>query len=164
MARAYLSLGSNIEPAKHLRQAVAALRERFGKITLSRLYRTAAVGFEGPAFLNASAAIDTELSPEALDAWLHALEDALGRRRDGPRFSSRTLDIDLLLYDDRVLKGASHLQLPRPELAAQAFVLGPTAEIAPQLVHPTDGRTLGAMWQAMNAADALVAVPWDSAD
>lgn len=155
MARAYLSLGSNLEPEQHLRAAVQALRQQFGALTLSRVYRTAAVGFDGPAFLNAAAGIDTGLSPQALDTWLHRLEAAQGRRRDGPRFSSRTLDIDLLLHDDRVLRGEGHLQLPRPELATEAFVLGPMAEIAPDLEHPTLHRSLAELWAAMPGHERL---------
>ena len=146
MGVAYLSLGSNIEPGHNLRAAVAALRERFGEVVLSPVYRTEAVGFAGDAFLNAAARIASDLDAEALDAWLHALEDAQGRRRDVPRFSSRPLDIDLLLYDDVILRGAGHLELPRPELVEQAFVLRPMAELAPDLMHPTLKRSLTELW------------------
>lgn len=148
MARAWLSLGSNIEPEQHLAQALDALRERFGALVVSPTYRTAAVGFEGPDFLNLAVGLETELDPVALDAWLHALEDRLGRRRDVPRFSSRTLDIDLLLYDDVVLKGPGNLELPRPELVTQAFVLQPMADIAADVPHPTLGRTIRELWEA----------------
>ena len=151
MAIAYLSLGSNIAPEKHLRAAIAELRERFGDVQLSPIYRTPAVGFEGADFLNAAARIETTLDPHELDAWLHALEDRHARERSGPRFSSRTLDVDLLLHDDRVLRGAGHLELPRAELATQAFVLKPMADIAPQLLHPVLGRTLGELWAEMRA-------------
>ena len=102
MARAYLSLGSNLEPERHLAAALAALRARYGELLVSPTYRTPAVGFEGPDFLNLAVGLDTDETPEALDAWLHALEDAQGRRRDVPRFSSRTLDVDLVLYDQLV--------------------------------------------------------------
>ena len=145
--RAYLSLGSNIEPQTHLRAAIDALRARFGDVVVSPVYRTPAVGFDGPAFLNAAAIVDSDLEPQALSDWLHALEDAHGRDRSGPRFSDRTLDIDIVLFDDRVLDGAGHLRVPRPELK-HAFVLRPLADIAPQVGVPGTGRTLAQLWAA----------------
>jgi len=90
--------------------------------------------------------IESDLDVHALDTWLHALEDAHGRRRDVPRFSSRPLDIDVVFFDDLVLDGPGHLQLPRPELQ-HAFVLRPLADIAPDFVHPLSGLTLGRLWQ-----------------
>lgn len=143
--RAYLSLGSNVAPERHLRAAIDALRERFGGVIVSPVYRTDAVGFDGPAFLNAAAIVDSDLEPQPLNDWLHALEDAHGRDRSGPRFSDRTLDIDIVLFDDRVLGGEDHLRLPRPELK-HAFVLRPLADIAPDAVVPGTGRTLAQLW------------------
>ena len=159
MARALLSLGSNIEPERHLAAAVEALRQRFGELTLSSCYRTPAVGFEGADFLNAGALIETDLAPQALNDWLHRLEDAHGRRRDVPRFSSRTLDIDIVLYDDLVLRGEGNLKIPRGELK-HAFVLGPLAEIAPDAIEPLSGRTLGELWQAHPEHGSLRVQPW----
>ena len=145
MPKAYLSLGSNLEPETHLRRAIEELRERFGVVIVSPFYRTPAVGFDGPDFLNAAAIVETDLDVFALDAWLHALEDAHGRRRDVPRFSSRPLDIDIVFFDDLVLKGPGHLEIPRPELR-HAFVLKPLADIAPEFRDPVSGRTLAELW------------------
>lgn len=145
MGRAYLSLGSNIEPVRHLRSAFAALRERFGKVRVSPVYRTPAVGFDGDDFLNAAAILETDLDPHALNDWLHALEDAHGRDRSGPRFGPRPLDIDIVFYDDLTLDGPGHLQIPRDELK-HAFVLKPLADLAPDYVHPRIGRSLAALW------------------
>jgi 2-amino-4-hydroxy-6-hydroxymethyldihydropteridine diphosphokinase len=149
MHSAYLSLGSNLDPERHLRAAVAALRERFGDVVLSPVLRTPAIGFDGPDFLNAAAIIRTDLDPHALDAWLHALEALLGRDRSGPRFSSRTLDLDIVFYDDLVITPtpASHLQIPRPELQ-HAFVLQPLAQIAPDFRDPLSGSTITQLWAA----------------
>ncbi|MFC3551301.1 2-amino-4-hydroxy-6-hydroxymethyldihydropteridine diphosphokinase [Lysobacter cavernae] len=147
MSRAYLSLGSNLDAAVHLRGAIAALRDRFGAVVLSPVYRTRAVGFDGADFYNAAAIIETGLEPQALNAWLHALEDAHGRDRSGPRYGDRTLDIDIVLFDDRVLEGPGNLRIPRPELK-HAFVLRPLAEIAPDVVVPGGGRTLAQLWAA----------------
>ena len=147
MGCALLSLGSNLEPERNLAAAATALRARFPSVRFSPVYRVPAVGFEGPEFLNAAAQLESDLDPVALDAWLHALEDAQGRRRDVPRFSSRTLDIDLVFYDDQVLRGPGHLQLPRPELK-HAFVLLPLAMLAPTFRDPLSGRTLAQLWAA----------------
>jgi 2-amino-4-hydroxy-6-hydroxymethyldihydropteridine diphosphokinase len=147
MSKAYLSLGSNREPGQHLRAAIAALRKHFGDVVLSPVYRTRAVGFDGGDFLNAAAIIDTTLDPFALNDWLHALEDAHGRDRSGPRYGDRTLDMDIVLFDDLVLEGEGHLQIPRAELK-HAFVLKPLADIAPDVVVPGSGRTLGELWAA----------------
>lgn len=145
MGKAYLSLGSNVEAERNLRSAFAALSARFGSIVASMTYRFPAVGFDGPDFLNAAAVIDSDLDPQALNVWLHELEDAHGRDRSGPRFGDRPLDIDIVFYDDLVLSGPGHLQLPRDELR-HAFVLRPLAEIAPDFVDPRSGRTLAALW------------------
>ena len=144
---ALLSLGSNLEPEANLLAAARALRERFGEVRFSPVYRVPAIGFDGPDFLNAGALLQSDLDPVALDAWLHALEDAQGRRRDVPRFSSRTLDIDLVLFDDLVLRGPGHLEIPRPDLR-HAFVLKPLADLAPDFVEPLSGRTLAQLWAA----------------
>lgn len=154
MTRVYLSLGSNEAPERHLTAALRALRERFGALIESPVYRTPAVGFDGPDFLNLAVGIDTDLPPMVLNDWLHALEDHHGRRRDVPRFSSRTLDIDIVLYGDLVLHGPGHLEVPRGELVKHTFVLKPMADIAPELVHPTVGRTLSDLWRAHPARDS----------
>jgi len=151
MARAYLSLGSNLEPEKHLSAAITELRERFGGIAVSPVYRFPAVGFDGPDFLNLAVGIDTEVEPQALNDWLHALEDRHGRRRDVPRYSSRTLDIDIVLYGDRVIAGSGNLEVPRTELL-QTFVLQPLAAIAPDAIHPTLHRSIGELWSERSVA------------
>lgn len=159
MSRAYLSLGSNVDANAHLRAAVEALRERFGTVLLSHVYRTRAVGFDGPDFHNAAAVVDSDLDAHALNAWLHALEDAHGRDRSGPRYGDRTLDIDIVLFDDLALEGAGNLRIPRPELK-HAFVLRPLAEIAPDAVVPGDGRTLAQLWAVHPDHD----IAWETAD
>ena len=145
MPRAYLSLGSNQDPERHLTRALAELDAKFGAVAVSRFIRTPAVGFDGPDFLNTAAIVETDLGIVELDAWLHALEDAHGRRRDVPRFSDRPLDIDVVFYDDLVFRGPGNLQVPRPELQ-HAFELRPLAEIAPDFRDPGSGRTLAELW------------------
>jgi 2-amino-4-hydroxy-6-hydroxymethyldihydropteridine diphosphokinase len=146
VTRVYLSLGSNIEPEKNLRAALAELRERFASLVVSPVYRYAAVGFDGPDFLNLAVGMDSDLDPLALNDWLHALEDRHGRCRDVPRFSSRTLDADIVLFGDRVVNGPGHLQVPRAELD-EAFVLQPLADIAAEIRHPLSGRSMQQLWR-----------------
>jgi len=157
MARVYLSLGSNLQPQRYLRAALDELRARFGAIEVSPAYRSKAVGFDGPDFVNLAVGLDTELAPEALNEWLHALEDRHGRRRDVPRYADRTLDVDIVLYDDLVRQGAGHLDIPRKELQ-HAFVLRPIADIAPGLRHPVDGRSMAELWAAFPAESEPLAL------
>jgi len=141
----YLSLGSNEDPKHYLMLAIDALKDKFGEILLSPVYRTPAIGFEGPDFLNAAARIKTDIDVLELDAWLHQLEDRHGRKRDVPRYSSRTLDIDIIFFDDLIISGPGNLCIPRPELK-QPFVLKPLADIAPNFRDPVSGKTLARCW------------------
>lgn len=152
MTTVLLSLGSNLQPHQHLHAAVEALRARFGAVTASPAYRTPAVGFDGPDFLNNAVALDTDLPLDDLDAWLHALEDAHGRDRSGPRFSDRTLDLDVVFYGDLIVEGPGHLRIPRPELK-HAFVLKPLADIAPDFIDPVSGLDLATLWRAHRQHD-----------
>lgn len=145
MGKAYLSLGSNIAPEHNLASGLRAMRERFGPLRVSPVYRTRAVGFDGPDFLNAAVVLDSELDVHALNDWLHALEDAHGRDRSGPRFGDRPLDVDIIFYDDLVTEGPGNLRVPRDELR-HAFVLRPLADIAPAFVDPRTGMTLADLW------------------
>jgi 2-amino-4-hydroxy-6-hydroxymethyldihydropteridine diphosphokinase len=159
MARVYLSLGSNQEPQRYLPAAIASLRARFGAITVSPAYRSRSVGFDGADFVNLAVGLNTDLSPEALNDWLHALEDSHGRRRDLPRYSNRMLDIDIVFYDALVLDGTGHLQIPRKELQ-HAFVLRPIADIAPAFRHPQSGLSMAELWAAFPAEhEPLVVEP-----
>lgn len=145
MARVYLSLGSNLDPERHLRDALAALRARFGEVAVSPVYRSDAVGFAGAAFLNCAAAFDTDLPHDALRTWLRELEDAGGRDRSLPRYADRTLDLDIALWCDG---GTCRTDLSREEFE-RAHVLAPLADIAPDVREPFSGEPLGGRWQQL---------------
>jgi 2-amino-4-hydroxy-6-hydroxymethyldihydropteridine diphosphokinase len=151
VARIYISLGSNIEREAHTRAGIRALQQAFGELELSSVYESESVGFDGDAFYNMVIACDTDLEVHAANKVLADIEDANERDRSGPKFSSRTLDLDLLLYDDRVLS-ENGLTLPRDEILKNAFVLWPLAEIAPDLKHPVVKKTYAELWAGFDHA------------
>lgn len=145
MARVFFGLGSNIDPQLNLRLAIDELERRFGNVERSPAYRSSAVGFDGPDFLNLVVALDTSLSPEELHEEIEAIHELAGRKREADPFASRPLDIDLLLYGDLV-RAEGPIRLPRPDVLAYAFVLRPLADLAPDLVHPVTGRSMRSHW------------------
>ena len=149
MAKVYLGLGSNINAEENLRRGICELRKRFGELELSGVYQNAAVGFEGDDFLNLVVGLDTNETPLGINEQIEAIHRIVGRRRGDERFSSRSLDIDLLLYDDLILDEPT-LRLPRTDILDYSFVLRPIAELAPDRVHPETGRTLAEHWQAFD--------------
>lgn len=151
MAQVFLGIGSNIERERYITAGLDALQGLFGELALSSVYDSAAVGFEGQAFLNLVAGVDTSLSLADLATRLRHIETEHGRPANAPRFSPRQLDIDILTYDDRV--GSFHgVQLPREEILENAFVLCPLAELAPGELHPVAKRSYESLWQAYDRA------------
>jgi 2-amino-4-hydroxy-6-hydroxymethyldihydropteridine diphosphokinase len=144
----YLGLGSNLDRENRLRRAVAALREVFGEIRLSPVYDSAAVGFDGSNFLNLVASFDSDLEPAEIVGIFHGIEDDLGRDRSLPKFASRPIDLDILLYGERVIDVAG-IRTPRPEILENAFVLKPLQDLAPQMIHPEEGESFAVLWQRM---------------
>ncbi len=142
----YLGLGSNQDAKRHIAAGIVALQHRFGDLRISPVYRSPAVGFDGEDFLNAVAWIHTDLEVGELKTWLTELEDRHGRDRSKPRFSDRSLDIDILLHGDKAGSFAG-LELPRPEILKYAHVLKPLADLAPNLTHPVTGKTFATHWQ-----------------
>ena len=145
MTRVYISIGSNIDKETSIRKGIDDMQRVFGELELSSVYQSEAVGFEGDDFYNLVAAFDTNTDVMTISRQLHEIEDKNGRDRSGPRFSSRTLDLDLLVYDDLVTD-EDGLEIPRGEILENAFVLWPLAEIAPDLKHPVTGNTYAEHW------------------
>ncbi len=146
MARVFVSIGSNIQRYHHINNALNALQENFAPLTISPVYESEAVGFSGDNFLNLVVAFDTVLSVAALSDVIHQIEDNNGRKRSGAKFSSRTLDIDILLFDNAV-GVVDGVTLPRGEILTNAFVLQPLADIAPNAIHPVEKKTFAQLWE-----------------
>lgn len=147
MSTVYLGMGSNVDAENNIRAGLDELRQQFGAIELSPVYCSKSVGFEGDDFLNLAVRANTGLQPLQLKQWLNALEDRYGRLRDVEKFSDRTLDIDILMYDDLYVR-LPELSLPRGELLQFAHVLKPMADLAPELAHPVTGKTMAESWAA----------------
>jgi 2-amino-4-hydroxy-6-hydroxymethyldihydropteridine diphosphokinase len=144
----YVGIGSNIEQEKHILIAVQSLWDIFGEkcdLQLSPVYKTQAVGFDGDDFYNLVARFSTSISPIEVEKKLKAIEHKNGRIRGQEKFSSRTLDIDLLLYDQETIVSEA-VNIPRDEIEKYAFVLCPLSDLAPNLIHPKTKQTIAEMW------------------
>lgn len=149
MARVYVSVGSNIERESNIRRAVSELDGRYGPLVLSSVYESAAVGFTGDNFYNLVIGFDTPENVREVARHLQEIENGMGRNRQSRRFSSRTIDLDLLLYDDLV-DHADGVQVPRDDITDYAFVLAPLAEIAGRRRHPMTGECFDDLWQTFD--------------
>jgi len=145
MTAIYLSLGSNVDRHKHIVAALDALGNLLGDLVISLVYVSKSVGFDGSNFFNLVVGAETDLSIAELSENLKRIEDDNGRKRNGPKFSPRTLDIDILTYGDFV-GIESGIELPRAEITKNAFVLLPLFEIAPLVAHPQLQKTYQQLW------------------
>ncbi|MCX2983365.1 2-amino-4-hydroxy-6-hydroxymethyldihydropteridine diphosphokinase [Halieaceae bacterium IMCC14734] len=160
MALISLNVGSNIDRENQLRAGVKALRAKFGELQLSSVYESAAVGFSGEAFLNLGVVLSSSLPLAELASWLRELEYAHGRPADaGPR-SARTLDIDILTFDDLVGRFGK-VELPRPEILFNAHVLGPMAELQPAVLHPVEGISYARLWEQYEYQGRVRTIPFN---
>ena len=159
--RIALSLGSNIDRYRHINAGLDALEAEFGEVLCSPVYETAAVGFDGSPFLNLVAVIHSPLSLSDVNVALKRIEDANGRDRSGPKFSPRTLDIDVVTYGD-ALGVVEGVELPRPELFKNAFVTKPMADLLAEVPVPGQGCNYLQLWQQYGNRDqALQQVPFE---
>lgn len=164
--RAYVALGSNMgERVSQVRQAIGLLQAH-GAIRLrqiSRFFETEPVGIKEERdpqwFVNAVVGIDTEFSPTELLTVCLAIERQLGRKRnervtvDG--YLSRTMDIDILFYDERIVREPG-LEIPHPRLHERTFALIPLMDVAPDLVHPVFNRTIRELYEQLEKTDSAV--------
>lgn len=160
MAYIFISLGSNIDRANCARQGVAALKRIVPELAVSDVFESESVGFEGSNFYNLVCGGETSLSVEAVCQTLRQIEVDNGRDRSAKKFSSRTLDLDLLVYDELIVQTPA--QLPRHEIDKNAFVLWPLAQVAPDFVHPVLQKTFQMLWQDYDKSQqSLWAVDFD---
>jgi len=140
-----ISIGSNIERELYTRRSLAALKHVFSDVTVSSVYESEAVGFNGNPFYNAAARATTSKSIEEVCATLKSIEKENGRVHTDKKFCARTLDLDLLTYDSEIT--TTPVVLPREEICYNAFVLWPLAELVPNDIHPETQETYAQMWQ-----------------
>jgi 2-amino-4-hydroxy-6-hydroxymethyldihydropteridine diphosphokinase len=146
----FISVGSNIAPAENLRMACRELEASFGELNLSAVYQTPAVGFEGDDFLNMVISLHSVSGMHSIVSSMETLHRKAKRVRLENPYSPRTLDLDVLLYGSVI---SQRLKLPHDDIEKYGFVLGPLAEIAPDLRHPVVGQTMREMWAAFDTAD-----------
>lgn len=146
MTEVFLSLGSNIHPEYHLLSALSQLEQSFGRMLVSSVYETEAVGFEGPVFHNIAVAFYTDWTLEKVVEIIAQIEQEHGRTEEWKKYTSRPLDIDLLLYGD-LIQSTTKPVLPREDITRYAFVLEPLAEIAPTKLHPITKECYADLWQ-----------------
>lgn len=143
MATIFIGIGSSIDRENYIQQGISLLHKHFGEVKLSSVFESEAVGFTGGNFYNLVAQLKSDLSAEQVIAKLKMIEVQLGRPEKTIKFAPRTLDLDILLYDQLVDKS---LNIPRTEIIENAFVLQPLAELAPQLLHPLLNESYENLW------------------
>jgi len=164
MTTGYISIGSNIDKEKHIPSSIRALQDAFGELDVSSLYQTAAMVFEGDDFYNLIVRFNTDLEARQVGKMLRQIELDHGRSRNSQKFSSRTLDLDLILFGDQVIHDG-RLQIPRDEIEKYAFVLEPLAEIAGEETHPVSGKSYRQMWDEFDKSalqQRKIDPPWES--
>jgi len=141
-----LSLGSNLEPVVNFRSCLDALLLKFSDLSLSSVFESEAIGFDGDNFLNMTVVFDTKMPLETLITTVKKIEDGCGRDRTLPHFSGRTLDIDVLIYGNK-FGTCSGIELPRPEITKNAFVLWPLSQLSKQRQHPLLKQSYKQLWE-----------------
>ncbi|MGA0102644.1 MAG: 2-amino-4-hydroxy-6-hydroxymethyldihydropteridine diphosphokinase [Steroidobacteraceae bacterium] len=163
MPEVYVAAGSNVRPREHLRRALRMLRETWPALRVSTAYQNPAVGFEGEDFINLVVGFETSWPLPQILARLHAIEVACDRPRDAPKWAPRSMDLDVLTCGELVGEFPGAV-LPRPDLLRKPYMLGPMAELAPELPHPTEGRSMRELWEAMGGDNTLRPVSLEQAE
>jgi 2-amino-4-hydroxy-6-hydroxymethyldihydropteridine diphosphokinase len=148
MSSLHLNIGSNQDKRKNIRLALDSLEPHFTKITTSSLYESPSEGFIGGNFYNIGVNVETDKNINEVVNILHGIENSLGRDRNLPKFSSRIIDLDLVLYDDDI---DDKLNIPRRDILKYAFVLAPLAELNPNDIHPQERVSYLALWKGFQS-------------
>ena len=144
MSQLHLNIGSNQDRRKNIRLALDRLQPFFNKITISSVFESPSEGFEGNDFYNVGVNVETQKSASEVINILHQIEDSIGRNRKLPKFSSRIIDLDLVLFDDLI---DDKLNIPRKDILKYAFVLAPLFELNPEGVHPEKKVPYSNLWE-----------------
>lgn len=159
MTPVYVAAGSNVEPEANLARACREIALTWPDAIFSHAYRNKAVGFDGPDFINMVLGFHSGDSIGQVLVRLRDVEVLCGRARNSPKWASRAMDLDVLLFGERVEKTDDYT-LPRPDLLKRPYMLGPLAEIAPSVVHPTAHKTIAQLWQEFDR-DSHTMIPVD---
>ncbi len=153
MTKVYLGIGSNIDREASVRNGLAALKALYCQLQISPVYESKAYGFEGDDFYNLVVAFETDVDIDTLEKQLKNIEHQSGRKKGDSSYCPRTLDIDLLLYGNLV---CDKHQLPREDIINYAFVLKPLCDLAPDLIHPVEKKTISELWENFDSPDQVI--------
>lgn len=151
MATVYLGLGSNVSPEENLKRGIRELQYRYGRLDTSAVYQSSAVGFDGDDFWNLVVRLRSDDSPLSICEEIEVIHKVAGRERGSKKWAARTLDIDLLLYNNLICD-EKPVRVPRGDVLKYSFVLRPMAELAPDVKHPVTGRTMLEHWQEFDTS------------
>jgi 2-amino-4-hydroxy-6-hydroxymethyldihydropteridine diphosphokinase len=160
MAEIYISLGSNVDREYHVKSGLEAIADAFNipfkSLKLSSLFESESIGFIGKPFYNMVVGFNCEQNLDQVATLLRDIEYNFGRNVDAKKFSPRTLDLDLLIFDDVITDFPA--QLPRDEIKTNAFVLWPLSEVAPNVIHPTLNKSFQSLWQDYDKTKQQLAI------
>ncbi|MEF1288641.1 2-amino-4-hydroxy-6-hydroxymethyldihydropteridine diphosphokinase [Vibrio sp. M260118] len=157
MITTYIGIGSNIERRKHIEAAIAELSTIDAELRLSTIYQCDSIGFDSHAFYNLVVEMKTSLNLSDFSRKLRKIELKWGRAENAGKLEPRTIDLDIILFGEQT--SVENPQLPRSDIFKYAFVLKPLFELCPQLVVPSDGRTIEQIWQQSQFDTQLEPVP-----
>ena len=140
MSQIFIGVGSNLDREKNIASCISRLRSNYESFSMSPIYETSSMGFTGPNFYNLVCKFETNEKLQELKMSLNKIEMDHGRTHGETKFSSRTLDIDILYYDSLVME-IDNIKGPRDEIIRYDFVLRPLVDLAPDFIHPKEKRT-----------------------